>query len=74
MITKNKEEFPYVVTLPIKIFLSTKIEDHSLSEIHIWMIENLGLPGHRYQYHPSFDVVYKFKDERDAIWFKLRWQ
>lgn len=44
------------------------------NELHIWMMENFGLTGDRYQYHPEIHhMVYTFRDEKDAMVFALRW-
>ena len=43
-------------------------------EICIWAIENFGLPGERFEWHPAEDnMEFYFYDERDAIHFELRW-
>lgn len=75
----TKDEFIYEVRFPITKFLTVKngiyTQHISESDIQVWVIETFGLPGHRYQYHPTreFDLVYRFKDEGDAAWFMLRW-
>jgi hypothetical protein len=44
------------------------------NDLHIWMIENFGLTGDRYKFHPElFYMIYSFRDEKDAILFALRW-
>ncbi len=43
-------------------------------EICIWAIEQFGLPGTRFEWHPGEDnMEFYFYDERDAIHFELRW-
>ena len=45
------------------------------NDVHIWCIENFGLPGERYLYHPYLTdlMTYVFKEEKDAVLFNLRW-
>jgi hypothetical protein len=43
-------------------------------EICIWAIEQFGLPGTRFEWHPGEDnMEFYFYDERDALHFELRW-
>jgi hypothetical protein len=43
-------------------------------EICAWSIENFGLPGNRFEWHPTEDYMeFLFYDEKDAIHFELRW-
>jgi hypothetical protein len=43
-------------------------------EICIWTIEQFGLPGNKFEWHPKEDnMEFYFYDERDAIHFSLRW-
>jgi len=43
-------------------------------EICMWAIEQFGLPGTRFEWHPGEDnMEFYFYDERDAIHFELRW-
>ena len=43
-------------------------------EICVWVIEQFGMPGIRYSWHPTADYMdFHFYDERDAIHFMLRW-
>ena len=43
-------------------------------EICIWTIEQFGLPGSRFEWHPKEDnMEFYFYDECDAIHFELRW-
>jgi hypothetical protein len=43
-------------------------------EICAWAIENFGLPGNRFEWHPTEDYMeFLFYDEKDAIHFELRW-
>ena len=40
----------------------------------IWAIEHYGLPGYKFHTHMTEDYMdFIFKDERDAIYFSLRW-
>lgn len=44
------------------------------NDICIWAIEQFGLPGNRFSWHPNVDFMYfEFVDEKDAIHFMLRW-
>jgi hypothetical protein len=44
------------------------------NEICIWAIEQFGLPGQKFTWHPTEDFMdFKFEDERDALVFLLRW-
>ena len=43
-------------------------------EICIWAIEQYGMPGDKFTWHPTADyMIFDFVDERDAIYFMLRW-
>lgn len=43
-------------------------------KICIWAIEQFGMPGERFEWHPTEDhMEFYFYDERDAIHFELRW-
>jgi hypothetical protein len=43
-------------------------------EICVWTVENFGLPGNRFEWHPTEDYMeFFFYDEKDAIHFELRW-
>lgn len=45
------------------------------NETCIWAIEQFGLPGDKFETHPTADYMdFYFRDERDAIHFNLRWQ
>lgn len=62
---------------PIHVLISYKeLESHGMmpNELHIWMLERFGLTGDLYSYHPSYNhFTYSFKDEKDAVFFTLRW-
>jgi len=46
----------------------------SWNETCIWAIEQFGLPGDRFTTNTTEDYMdFYFRDEKDAIWFKLRW-
>jgi hypothetical protein len=54
----------------IKIPFNTSNWNH----ICIWAIEQYGLPGDKYTWHPLGSYMkFHFKDEKDAIHFSLRW-
>ncbi len=46
------------------------INEETRLEMREWMRENI---KHHYRSHHKFCDVYCFKDEQDAIAFKLRW-
>lgn len=44
------------------------------NETCAWTIEEFGLPGQRFTWHPTGDYMdFVFEDSKDAIYFKLRW-
>ena len=44
------------------------------NEICAWVMEQFGLPGTRYTWHPTEDYMdFWFYNEKDAIHFMLRW-
>ena len=44
------------------------------NEICEWCIEQFGLPGNRFIWHPTEDYMeFLFYDEKDAVHFELRW-
>jgi hypothetical protein len=44
------------------------------NEICIWAIEQYGMPGSRFTWHPTEDYMdFYFHDEKDAVHFMLRW-
>ena len=44
------------------------------NEICAWTIEQFGLPGTRFTWHPTEDFMdFWFYNEKDAIHFMLRW-
>lgn len=44
------------------------------NEICIWAIEQYGMPGTLFTWHPTEDYMdFYFHNERDAIHFSLRW-
>lgn len=44
------------------------------NETCIWAVEQYGLPGKKYETHPTENYMdFLFKEERDAIMFSLRW-
>lgn len=62
--------FKYKINLPRIKFNVIPTQD-----VHIWVLENLGLPGHRYRYEPcDHGLTYVFESEQDAILFSLRWE
>ena len=48
--------------------------DAAWNEICIWAIEQFGMPGTRYSWHPREEYMdFWFYNEKDAIHFMLRW-
>jgi predicted RecB family nuclease len=44
------------------------------NDICAWAIETFGLPGHRFSTKATEDYMdFYFQDEKDAIYFSLRW-
>lgn len=44
------------------------------NEICAWAIEQYGMPGTKFSWHPLTDYMdFYFYDEKDAIHFSLRW-
>ena len=44
------------------------------NEICAWAIEQFGLPGEKFEWHPTEEHMdFYFYDERDAIQLMLRW-
>lgn len=44
------------------------------NEICAWAIEQFGLPGTKFEWHPTEEYMeFFFYDEKDAILFNLRW-
>jgi hypothetical protein len=36
-----------------------------------WAVEQFGNPGHRWQFDTQ--RTFLFRDEKDAVWFSLKW-
>lgn len=48
--------------------------NESWNEICAWTIDQFGLPGTRFTWHPTEDYMdFWFYNEKDAIHFMLRW-
>lgn len=46
----------------------------SWGDICAWAIENYGLPGYRYTWHPKGECMeFHFVEEKDAMHLMLRW-
>lgn len=72
VLTEIRDEFKYEVRIPISRLIGNRYISLN-TEIYSWVVQTFGLPGNRYMYHPALDMVFRFRDEQDAIWFKLRW-
>lgn len=58
------KKFPYIV----RIHWSTR----PWNDICAVAIEQYGLPGGKYTTHPTTDYMdFYFKDDKDAMWFRL---
>jgi hypothetical protein len=61
----------------IKVRLEWTPERDSIpiwNEICAWSIEQFGLPGDKFEWHPTEECMeFYFYDERDAIQLMLRW-
>ena len=45
------------------------------NEICTWSIEQFGLPGNRFEWHPTEDYMeFFFYDEKDAVMFTLKYK
>ena len=62
------DEFPYRVGIPWR----NGDTINSWDKVCVDVIKRYGLPGYRYKTHPSADeMIFYFKSEEDAIWFRL---
>ena len=76
MINIIEGAFKYEVRLPswFTKMVTGQMSISNFNEVHIWVIETFGLPGHKFEYQPEYiDMVYRFKYEKDAVMFSLRW-
>ena len=49
-------------------------DEEAWNEICAWTIEQFGMPGTRFTWHPTEDnMQFWFHNEKDAIHFMLRW-
>ena len=62
------DEFPYYA----KVDYSSL--EQNINEPLIWLVENIGLAGQEYMVNfLASEVCIRFVDEKDLIWFRLRW-
>ena len=55
-------------------WLAGEGDNPTWNEVCAWCIEQFGLPGSKFQWHPLSDhMEFDFYDEKDAIHFMLRW-
>jgi hypothetical protein len=87
MITR-KSNNEYQVVIPPAKKLKKKISDYNalilhhneLQEIIDWCIENFGQCGRNYRWRycggnvNTHGDIFAFKNESDALWFRLRWE
>ena len=60
----------HTVTIPWR----TGDTNEKWNETCAWAIEEFGLPGQRFTWHPTEDHMdFVFTDSKDAIYFKLKW-
>jgi len=69
----------YSTKLGTKILLNWTLDKNdslnNWNEVCAWAIEQFGLPGDKYRFHPkSQGMEFIFEDEKDAIHMLLRWQ
>lgn len=65
----DTKKFPYAVNIPWR----NGDEIQSWDKVCIECVINYGLPGDKYVTSSSVDnMIFYFKDERDAIWFRLQ--
>ena len=75
----NKSETPFVsqatkVRIPWNRGNSFSGTVDGWNQICAWAMEKFGLPGDKYTTHPTENYMdFYFQDERDAIYFSLRW-
>ena len=61
---------PYVVTVPWRRGDTMEYWD----QMCVWVVEQFGLPGDRFMFHPSAnDMDFCFRNSEDAVFFSLRW-
>jgi hypothetical protein len=72
---KDKSQIPFI-SQATRVRIPWKKGDTIISwnETCAWAMEQYGLPGDKFTTHPMEDYMdFYFKDERDAIYFSLRW-
>lgn len=73
LLTKPRDDFKYEVRISVYELIRRCKDKVMMNEIYPWVVETYGMPGNRYMYHPALDIVFRFRDEQDAVWFSLRW-
>ena len=72
---KNKSQTPSV-SQATRVRIPWKEGDTitKWNETCAWAMEQFGLPGDKYYTHPTQGYMdFYFQDEKDAIYFSLRW-
>ena len=60
----------------IKVRIPWRINDNipQWNETCAWAIEQFGLPGNKFTTHPTEEYMdFVFVDNKDAVYFSLRW-
>ena len=74
MLTELKNSSEKQVTKVTLEWRDGRNDTEAWNEICAWTIEQFGMPGTRYTWHPAEDYMnFYFHKEEDAIHFMLRW-
>jgi hypothetical protein len=74
MLTELKNSSEKQVTKVTLEWRDGRNDTEAWNEICAWTIEQFGMPGTRYTWHPAEDYMnFYFYKEEDAIHFMLRW-
>ena len=74
MLTKSNNSSNKQVTKVRLDWCDGRSSVEAWNEVCAWAIEQFGLPGTRFTWHPTEDYMdFHFNDEKDAIHFILRW-
>lgn len=62
------------MTYTVRIPWRTGDTSEKWNETCAWTVEQFGLPGSRFTWHPTEEYMdFVFHNSRDAIYFKLKW-
>jgi len=74
MLTESKTYLPKQGTKVTLEWRDGRNDTEAWNEICAWTIEQFGMPGTRYTWHPEEDYMnFYFHKEEDAVHFMLRW-